>query len=706
VHVVRFLRKLSLNLKVTLVVVVTLGTLLVAIVVLLNRNLRNLTVDVGQQRAEQEVAVIQGRFKEAEGEVLAATKQLAACPGLVEALAVGDSSSVIRIIVVNMAPLGFVDLVDTSGRRIAAGGAEKSEGFYGQEDSLLSLALLGIETTGVLIEEESGEQELWLAAAVPLRDLSGTIIGAMAASREVDDEFLVDLNLSRENPHLALAAPGDLMASDLPQTDVREDLLVALSNEAAIGQALAGQTVTSDVLTYVEGVPYATAYAPLTVGSDTRAAISILVMLGELSTLQRQLTTSMTVTFAILALLTVAAMALFGWRGLGVPLRRLANTAQAITQGDLEIEAQVKSDDEIGLLASAFNQMTARLREMLYSERENNEHLQSTVQNYVEYLAEVARGHLAVRLPLEDSGELETPLIVLGRHLNETTASLQRITTQIRDTASNLSAAASEILTATTQQSSGASEQSAAISEASSTITEVCTIADQTAQRAQGVTDRAQRTTVVSKTGQQVVVDTITGMEHVKERVESIAAEVLALSEQTQTIGQIIATVNEIAAQSNMLALNAAVEAARAGEAGQGFAVVAQEVRSLAEQSRAATTQVKDILSEIQRGVNAAVMATESGVKGVDAGMKLAGEAGLAINELADSVTGSAQAATQIAAEATQQLNGMEQIAQAMENIHQATAQSLAGAQQTERAAEELNDLARQLRELVEQYQL
>ena len=95
----------------------------------------------------------------------------------------------------------------------------------------------------------------------------------------------------------------------------------------------------------------------------------------------------------------------------------------------------------------------------------------------------------------------------------------------------------------------------------------------------------------------------------------NIAETILALSEQTQQIGDIIATVNDIADQSNLLALNAAIEAARAGEAGKGFAVVAGEVRSLAEQSRQATAQVKEILGDIQKATNTAVMVTEEGTK-------------------------------------------------------------------------------------------
>jgi methyl-accepting chemotaxis protein len=301
----------------------------------------------------------------------------------------------------------------------------------------------------------------------------------------------------------------------------------------------------------------------------------------------------------------------------------------------------------------------------------------------------------------------EQGLLVLQTMASQLAIAIEnaRLLQTIQQTVRELGSSATEILAATTQQAAGASEQAAAIAQTSTTIDEVRTIADQTAQRAQSVAAVAQRTAEVSRSGQQAVAATLTGMAEIRQKVESIATNILALSEQAQAIERIIAAVNDIAAQSNMLALNAAVEAARAGEAGRGFAIVAGEVRSLAEQSRSATVQVKEILSEIQRGVNAAVMATEEGMKGSDAGATLTTRASEAIDQLTASVQESAQAAVQIAAAAGQQLVGMEQIATAMQNIHQVTGQALTGAQQSERAAGNLNGLAGRLRQLVEQYQ-
>ena len=338
---------------------------------------------------------------------------------------------------------------------------------------------------------------------------------------------------------------------------------------------------------------------------------------------------------------------------------------------------------------------------------QQNEHSRTMVQKYGEYMAEVGRGNLATRLTFDDdSQKVDDPLIALGHRLNETAASLQRMIIQIREAANSLSSSSSEILAATTQQASGASEQSAAISQTTTTVDEVKTIAEQASVRAQEVAGASQRTVEVSRSGQKTVQDTIGSMEQIKERVEGIAENILALSEQTQQIGEIIASVNDIASQYNILALNASIEAARAGEHGKGFAVVAVEVRNLAEQSKQATTQVKTILSEIQRATNATVMATEEGTKKVDAGVQLASQTRQALEQLSAVINESAQAATQMVAGGRQQVSGIEQIALAMRNINQATVQSLASTRQAEKSAQSLNELARSLSQTVAQYQL
>ena len=382
----------------------------------------------------------------------------------------------------------------------------------------------------------------------------------------------------------------------------------------------------------------------------------------------------------------------------------LGNEVVGVLNVQSEKMAGLTSEDETTLQAIANQVAIAVHNTRLFGQmQKTREYQEQTVSRYLSFIERVGAGDLTARLSLNGSDDA---LATLGLNLNSMVESLGELTSQIRKATANIAASATEIMSATSQQATRAAEQSAAISQTSTTIDEVKTIVDQSYGKAQAVAEQARHTRDVSQAGQQAVSNTMESMDQINRKVEGIAENILALSEQTQQIGEIIATVNDIAAQSNLLALNASVEAARAGEHGKGFAVVAIEVRNLAEQSKQATAQVKAILNEIQRATNATVMATEEGTKGVDAGVHLTSQAGETIRQLATSIAESANAAQQIVASAQQQTTGIEQIALAAENINQATIQNLASTRQAEGAAQDLSGVARELEALISRYTL
>jgi methyl-accepting chemotaxis protein len=317
-------------------------------------------------------------------------------------------------------------------------------------------------------------------------------------------------------------------------------------------------------------------------------------------------------------------------------------------------------------------------------------------------LAQVASGDLTLKM----NGGYQGDYAHLTNSTNEMIAGLRTMAEQMQAGATNITSATAEILAASSQQAATTREQASAVSQITITIEEIKTAAEQMAQRAQGVADTASLASEAARRGSQAAEETIGGMDDIRQKVEYIAENILALSEQTQQIGDIIDTVTDIAGQSNILALNAAIEAAQAGEAGKGFRIVADEVRSLAMQSRQAAAQVKTILGDIQKATNLAVMATEQGSKGVGTGMDLVHRTVKTIHKLTETVEVSAQTAKQIVAGVQQQTVGLDQIAIGMGDINQATQQSAAGAQQAQRAAEDLNNLADQLKVVVSQYKL
>ncbi len=422
--------------------------------------------------------------------------------------------------------------------------------------------------------------------------------------------------------------------------------------------------------------------------------------------------------FALIAVIFGLSLAVvYVWVSrITAPLARLTAAATDVAEGDLERKVEIRSRDELGALARAFNHMIDRLRTsrdaeaqalaresaLRQAEVEALTRLEQTVARYLRFVQQVAEGDLAQRLDVQHEGALGQ----LGNGLNAMADSLHNITTQVQRANANIASASAEILAVTTQQAASAAEQSAALTQTAATIEEVKVIAQQTSKEASVVAHDNQSLLEAAREGSRAVEDTVGGMQDIRGRVESIAATILALSEQTQAIGSIITTVSEIADQSNLLALNAAIEAARAGEQGKSFAIVAQHVRELAVRSKAATTQVREILDEIQQATNAAVLVTEEGTKGVEAGSRMAAQAGKVIQRITGEVEGGAQANIQMAAAAQQQMAGMEQIGQAMTSIQLATAQTLDGTRQAERAANDLYTLAQELQKATARYRL
>jgi methyl-accepting chemotaxis protein len=290
---------------------------------------------------------------------------------------------------------------------------------------------------------------------------------------------------------------------------------------------------------------------------------------------------SNTLLLAITAVAVIAA-SLFGFflsNNITRNVGKLTSATTAVAAGDLERKADVQSGDELGTLATAFNQMVANLRssraaetearqkevELRQAEAESRQVLEQTVAHYLDFAQQVAKGDLTQRLQIKGNGALGQ----LGHGLNSMVENLHGITKNVQQANSAIAAAAAEILAATTQQAASAAEQSAALTQTSTTIEEVKVIAQQTAQQATQVAQDSQAMLQVAQHGTQAVEDTVTGMSQIRERVSSIAETILALAEQTQAISTIITSVSELADQSNLLALNAAIEAARAGEQGR-----------------------------------------------------------------------------------------------------------------------------------------
>jgi GAF domain-containing protein/HAMP domain-containing protein len=390
----KFFRNRGLGLKLSIAVIVAMGVLLAAVTIVVFVNAQNLTAQAGRGRAEQEAEVIQARFGEAREDMLDAADYLLSRVALEDALAKGASAADLRsmmVVGVLGVDLDNIAIVDSNGVYIT--GIQRRGGgiiISPQQDQLLALALggTGTKATGVIFETDS--PALWLAVVVPLRGgPTHEVIGAMLAARIVDDQLLQEINFSREDVHLAVVANGQILAQDLPSPEILNEFSTALVDEPYAAPGASRETVVADdLLRSADGTPYALAHSPF---AEVNASTAILVNMSELYVFQRQLMTTTAIVLGSLALVSVLGVALFTRTSITIPLRRLRSGAERMVSGNYEQLAELETEDEVGQLTSAFNNMTIQLRQLLTSLEQRSADLQRrSVQ--LQASAEVARG--------------------------------------------------------------------------------------------------------------------------------------------------------------------------------------------------------------------------------------------------------------------------------------------------------------------------
>ncbi|WP_246421655.1 methyl-accepting chemotaxis protein [Texcoconibacillus texcoconensis] len=273
------------------------------------------------------------------------------------------------------------------------------------------------------------------------------------------------------------------------------------------------------------------------------------------------------------------------------PIRELEETIDAMQGNSLDLTQRVdiRSQDELGHLATGFNRLTVNMRDTIQSVHESAENVAASSE--------------------------------------ENTAAIEEMT-----------AGAEDVSTRADHMSKQAKRGNTAIKNVSQSLRELSSLIEQAKQKADATEMNAGQMSESSDVGKQKVEDVIQVMQTIQTESQTTRDKVNALVDYSKQIHSIVDTITKISEQTNLLALNAAIEASRAGEAGKGFAVVADEVRKLAEQTSKEAENVTSIIEEITSTTSEATQAFEMSDKKVEEGVREVAIAGDALDDIVAAV--------------------------------------------------------------------
>ena len=363
------------------------------------------------------------------------------------------------------------------------------------------------------------------------------------------------------------------------------------------------------------------------------------------------------VTIIILILVTKKIV-----KKISTPIKDASNAAQKIATGSFDVNLEVNSQDEIGLLSESMNNMANNI---------------STIIGEVKLLlGEMASGNFKISSKHKDIyiGEYSEILHAINGIIDNLSTTLQSIdagAAQVNIGAEQVSSSAQSLAQGSTEQAASAQELSSSLAETSIQILQN--------------SEDSQKAFCLATSSHEVSQLVLSDM-------QKMLLSMGEISETSDKIGKIIKVIDDITFQTNILALNAAVEAARAGAAGKGFAVVADEVRNLAQKSSDAAKEISTLIEDSSLAVSN--------------GSDMANQTSTAITELVSKIDEVVTIVDNISVASQAQSDGVSLITSGLEQISSVIQTNSATSEESAAASEELCGQAQMLHSLVNQFKL
>ncbi len=344
------------------------------------------------------------------------------------------------------------------------------------------------------------------------------------------------------------------------------------------------------------------------------------------------------------------------------PIQELEGAAEKLKAGQLDVEINYESPDELGKLADNFRQACKTL--------------EGIVQDTSYLLGEMAEGNFNVssnnaQIYIGNFKQQYESMSKLKHELSDTL-------TQINEASEQVAAGSDQLAGGAQALAEGATDQAGAVEELTATVESVSGIAETGAQTA---ADAYQNVlTAVDNAGKS------------REDLKALTDAMERISSTSMEIQNIIGSIEDIASQTNLLSLNASIEAARAGEAGKGFAVVADQIGKLAGDSAKAAVNTRDLI--------------EKSLQEIENGNQITEKTVAALNEILEAMNSFADVAKTSSTNSSEQADMLKQIEQGIEQISGVIQSNSASAEETSATSQELSAQSEGLKNLVGRFKL
>jgi len=277
------------------------------------------------------------------------------------------------------------------------------------------------------------------------------------------------------------------------------------------------------------------------------------------------------------------------------PIKSISKTVGQVAKGDLEARTGLTTEDELGQLGQAFDQMLNDRVSNMASAAEENDRLNDSVIHLLEAVSNLSNRDLTVSVPVAEdvTGPVADAMNLMANQTAKVLAEIRNISNQVANTATTVESQGGKINQLADDERQIIEDTMTKLEEASKTMNLI-------ARQAKATNDIAAKATLSTQEALDKVAQTANGMNEIRETIAETEKRIKRLGERSQEINGVVEIINNIAERTHILALNASMQAAAAGDAGRGFAVVANEVQRLAESSRDSTSEIAGLVGNIQ----------------------------------------------------------------------------------------------------------